>query len=879
MWTSSKVRKTFLEYFSSKKHTVVESSSLVPVNDPTLLFTNAGMNQFKDVFLGIDRRNYVRATTSQKCVRAGGKHNDLDTVGRTPRHHTFFEMLGNFSFGDYFKKEAIEFAWEFLTEVVKLPKEKLWVTIYQDDDEASTLWQEITGIDAGRIVRLGKKDNFWSMGDTGPCGPCSEIMYDRGIEYSCGRDDCGIGVCDCDRWLEIWNLVFMQFNRDENGDMTPLPSPSIDTGMGLERLSSVLQGVDSNFDTDLFIPIIKHIEDLTGTRYDREEAGFPFRVIADHSRACTFLIADGVLPSNDGRGYVLRRILRRAVRFGRSLGIEEAFLYRSVDVVTDLMKEAYPELEEKRDFVKEVIKLEEERFRVTLNEGIKKVEEIIKEIGEQGENVIPGEEAFMLYDTFGFPLDLTEDMAEENRFIVDKDGFNRMMEEQRNRAREANRGKNAFAQDRLISELLSGISPTTFTGYDKVTGDSSILAIIKDGNLATSAYEEEVMLVTASTPFYAESGGQIADSGIIMGAKGTFEVKDVQKVSGWTIHFGSLKGSLTKGEKVKLEIDLQKRLDTARNHTATHLLHKALRLTLGDHAQQKGSLVEPNRMRFDFSHLAALSDGELDKIEQIVNDAVWQMYEVTTTVTNIDAAKELGAIALFGEKYDEEVRIVQIDDFSMELCGGTHVGNTGQIGLFKILSEGSVGSGLRRIEAVTGRHAVNHYKQAEEQLKFAASSLRTIPSEVSIRVDALTKTLKEREKEIESLKIKLSRVSGEDLINKAYSINDARILIEAVSGQDANSLRQNAEMLKDKLGSGVVMLGSVVNDKVLLVCFVSKELVEKGLHAGKIISAAARVAGGGGGGRPDMAQAGGKDASKLDEALQTAREMVKKTFS
>ncbi len=878
MWTSSNVRKIFLEFFKNKGHTVVASSSLVPVNDPTLLFTNAGMNQFKDVFLGIDQRNYVRATTSQKCVRAGGKHNDLDTVGRTPRHHTFFEMLGNFSFGDYFKREAIEYGWEFLTEIVKLPKENLWITIYQDDDDAHSLWQEIAGIDARRIIRLGEKDNFWSMGDTGPCGPCSEILYDRGIEYSCGRDDCGIGTCDCDRWLEIWNLVFMQFNRSENGEMTPLPRPSIDTGMGLERLSSILQEVDSNFDTDLFIPIIKYIEGLSGTKYQKDNAGFPFRVIADHSRACTFLIADGVLPSNDGRGYVLRRILRRAVRFGRSLGIEEAFLFKIVDVVADIMQEAYPELDEKRDFIKEVIKLEEERFLITLNEGIKRVDEIIKAIKNQGGSVIPGHDAFMLYDTFGFPLDLTEDMAEENNFTVDKAGFNSMMEEQRNRAREANKGDDVFAQEKIISELLAGIKPTMFTGYNKMVEDSIVLAIIKDGMLKDSSREEDIMVVTASTPFYAESGGQTADSGVIKGADGSLEVKDVQKVSGWTIHFGSLKGLLNKGEKVSLEVDWQKRLDTARNHTATHLLHKALRLTLGEHAQQKGSLVEPNRLRFDFSHLASLSDNELEKIEQIVNDAVWQMYKVSTTVTNIDKARELGAIALFGEKYDEEVRIVQIEDFSLELCGGTHVDNTGQIGLFKVLSEGSVGSGLRRIEAVTGRHVVNYFKQMERQLKHMASSLRTSPSDVNSRLDALIKNLKDKEKEIEGLKIQFSRASGDDLLNKAYTINGSNILVEVVPNMDANLLRQNAEMLKDKLGSAVILLSSVLNDRVLLVCFVSKDLIAKGLHAGKIIGTAAQVAGGGGGGRPDMAQAGAKDASKLNEALETARNMVKKTL-
>ncbi|MDD2620116.1 MAG: alanine--tRNA ligase [Syntrophomonadaceae bacterium] len=881
MWSSSEIRKTFLDFFKDNGHSVVESSSLVPVNDPTLLFTNAGMNQFKDVFLGIDKRNYVRATTSQKCVRAGGKHNDLDTVGRTPRHHTFFEMLGNFSFGDYFKPDAIKYAWEFLTVVVKLPKENLWITVFQDDDEASDLWQEITGIDAGRIVRLGEKDNFWSMGDTGPCGPCSEILYDRGVQYSCGHPECGIGICDCSRWLEIWNLVFMQFNRDEQGVMTPLPRPSIDTGMGLERLTSILQEVTSNFDTDLFIPIIKQIEDLTGIQYDRGEAGFPFRVIADHSRACTFLIADGVLPSNEGRGYVLRRILRRALRFGRLLGVDKAFLFKSVDVVSDLMKQAYPELEEKREFIKEVIKMEEERFLLTLNEGIKKVEEIIKDARVEGKNIIPGEAAFMLYDTYGFPLDLTEDMAEENRFTVDKETFSRCMEEQRQRARQANKGEDFFAQDRLLSDLLSGFKNTVFTGYDKTADTSQILALIKNGALLDEAADEEdVLLITANTPFYAESGGQLADAGTIKTDQGTMEVQEVKKLAAWVVHKGIVKGKLRIKDKVDLAVETNTRLDTARNHTATHLLHKALREVLGEHAQQKGSLVGPNRLRFDFSHLSAVSDEELSRVEQIVNQAIWKMYQVGTIVTGLEEAREIGATALFGEKYGEEVRIVKVEDFSMELCGGTHVQNTGQIGLFKILSEGSVGSGLRRIEAVTGRQAWEYFYQLENELKQAAFALRTTPLEISMKIEILNRSLKEKEKELDNLKARVSKVSSEDLISQAYSYKDAQVLIAAVEIEDPGVLRQNAEMLRDKLGSGVVLLASITGEnKVSLACFISKDLVARGLNAGKLVNAAAQIAGGGGGGRPDMAQAGAKDVSKLGEALEEARNMLEKTLA
>lgn len=878
MWTSSKIRKTFLDYFSQNGHTIVASSSLVPINDPTLLFTNAGMNQFKDVFLGIDKRNYSKAATSQKCVRAGGKHNDLDTVGRTPRHHTFFEMLGNFSFGDYFKEDAIKYAWEFLTKIVNIPEEKLWITIYKDDDEAFELWQKVAGVKADRIVRLGDEDNFWSMGDTGPCGPCSEIMYDRGEQYTCG-DDCAIGVCDCNRYLEIWNLVFMQYNRDEDGKVTPLPRPSIDTGMGLERITSVLQDKDSNFDTDLFVPIMKQIEDITKLKYDPGEKGFPFRVIADHSRACTFLIADGVLPSNEGRGYVLRRILRRAVRFGRLLGINDAFLYKTVATVVDLMQDAYPELADKQDFIAEVIKVEEERFMVTLNEGIKKVEEIIKLATQEGKNVISGEDAFMLYDTYGFPIDLTEDMAEENGFVVDKDGFEKMMEDQRIRARQANKGDNAFTEDILVSELLAKVPNTEFIGYEQLAGKSKVLALIAEDKLVDKVNNEMAILVTDNTPFYAESGGQVADLGLIKGLNGTMEVRDVKRVAGWVLHIGQVIGSIGKDEAVTMEVDNKHRSETAKNHTATHLLHKALRQVLGEHAAQKGSLVEPNRLRFDFNHLTALKDEELKEIESIVNQAISETYDIEYIITDLDSAQEMGATALFGEKYGDEVRVVKIDNFTMELCGGTHVSNTGEIGAFKIISEGSVGSGLRRIEAITGQDVIDYMNYLEKELNHAANLLKCSPQDVGKRIEALHKLLKDKEKELENIKLKMSKSSSEDLLNKAVDIEGAKILIEAVEIQDANSLRQSAEMLKDKLGSAVVLLGSAMGDKVLFVCFVSKDLVEKGLHAGKIVSAAAKVAGGGGGGRPDMAQAGGKDANKLQEALQEARNMVENTFA
>jgi len=878
VWTSSKIRNTFTEYFREKGHTVVASSSLVPINDPTLLFTNAGMNQFKDVFLGLDKRSYTRATTAQKCVRAGGKHNDLDTVGRTPRHHTFFEMLGNFSFGDYFKEQAVTYAWELLTEVIGLPKDRLWITIYKDDEEAFNLWLEIAELSTERIIRLGEKDNFWSMGDTGPCGPCSEIMYDRGIEFACS-DNCAVGVCDCDRWLEIWNLVFMQYNRDEQGVMSLLPRPSIDTGMGLERLASVLQNKSSNYDTDLFVPIIKQVEKLTGKNYDPGEKGFPFRVITDHSRACLFLITDGVLPSNDGRGYVLRRILRRAVRFGKLLGIEEPFLYKNVDVIVDIMKDAYPEVAEKQEFVKKVIRLEEERFFVTLSEGIKKLEEIIRVNQEKGASLIKGEEAFMLYDTYGFPLDLTEDMAAENGLKVDTAGFNTMMGEQRRRARQANKTGSAFAGERILHEILTGTAESKFVGYENYNADGKVLALLKDNLLTANAADEDVMIITDYTPFYAESGGQVADSGIIRGSKGHLTVLDVQKVGNWIIHYGHLEGQITQGETVCLENDPEKRLDTARNHTATHLLHKALREVLGEHAQQKGSLVEASRLRFDFAQLSSLTDEQLEEIENRVNRAIWSLYDLNTTLTNVQNARQMGAMALFGEKYGEEVRVVKIGDYSMELCGGTHVQNTGQIGLFKILSEASIGSGLRRIEAVTGSYAYNYLRSAEINLKKAAQQLRTAPAEVNERIESLNKILKDKEKEIDHLKAKMSQAGNDDILSKAVLINEARLLFAQVEQEDANLLRQNAEMLRDKLGSAVVMLGAVIEEKAVLVCFVSKDLLEKGLHAGKLIGLAAKIAGGGGGGRPDMAQAGGKDTAKLMEALTAAQQSAEKTLT
>jgi len=869
--TGNEIRQKFLDYFAANGHAIVASSSLVPVNDPTLLFSNAGMNQFKDVFLGIDQRPYQRATTSQKCVRAGGKHNDLDTVGRTARHHTFFEMLGNFSFGDYFKRDAIHFAWGFLTVELGIKPESLYITVYQDDDEAERLWQEVAGVSPERIVRLGEKDNFWSMGETGPCGPCSEIIYDRGEEHRCQEEKCFIGECDCDRWLEIWNLVFMQYNRDESGEMTPLPRPSIDTGMGLERITSVMQGRASNFDTDLFQPLLRAVEDLTGQVYEPGVAGFPFRVIADHARACSFLIADGVLPANDGRGYVLRRILRRAIRFGKLLGVNDPFLYKMVETVAELMGGAYPDLVTKQDFIQRVIRLEEERFLVTLSEGLRKVEDIIS---RSPDKVISGPDAFMLYDTYGFPLDLTEDMAEENGFTVDKDGFATMMTQQRQRARSAQKGGNAFGREQQVANQLTGIAATDFLGYETTSARAVIKALLSEEEELDAAGEGELTIILDRTPFYAESGGQVADIGTIMGDGGVLTVTAVRKVAGWFLHQGTLAGTLVKGETVTCQVGDERRLDIASNHTATHLLHKALRQVVGEHAEQKGSLVEPDRLRFDFSHFAGLSAEELVQIEDIVNREIRACRQVSTVVAKLDEARELGAVALFGEKYGEVVRVVMVDDFSRELCGGTHVRNTGQIGLLKILSEGSVGAGLRRIEAVTGRGALTYLRQQEEIVGRMSEALKAAPADMITRIEDMSRETRALERELQQLKGQMAAQESQGVLAQAIDVNGVKVLVARLGETDANTLRQSAEMLRDKLGDSVVILGCTEEGKVNFAAFASPAVVKKGLHVGKIVGQVAKVAGGGGGGRPDMAQAGGKDPAKLEEALALAQELV-----
>ncbi|MHB9144426.1 MAG: alanine--tRNA ligase [Symbiobacteriia bacterium] len=887
--TGAAVREKFLKFFEDRGHTIVPSGSLVPHDDPTLLFTNAGMNQFKDVFLGKDVRPYKRATTAQKCVRAGGKHNDLDSVGRTARHHTFFEMMGNFSFGDYFKRDAITFAWEFVTEVMGLPKERLYATVFRDDDEAYQLWEEISGLPPERIKRLGEKDNFWAMGDTGPCGPCSEIHIDMGPEYTCDAPECALGVCDCDRWREIWNLVFMQYDRDAQGVLHPLPRPSVDTGMGLERMTSVMQGVYSNYDTDLFTPLLQHVEKITGKSYDRGPAGMPFRVIADHARACTFLIADGVVPSNDGRGYVLRRILRRAVRFGKVLGIDQPFLYSFVPVVVSVMGDAYPEVRAKQDEIMQVIRLDEERFQQTLSDGMRRAEEIVAVTKAGGQNAIAGRDAFLLYDTYGFPFDLTEDIAEEHGLTVDKAGFDAAMTEQRQRARAARKDLSAHGAATQIAQVLKGLPVTTFTGYGTTSGEGTILAVLSgDERVGAATAGDEVTLVLDTTPFYAESGGQIGDTGRIEGLEAAsgaaggqgglaLTVSDTQKgPEGRVLHYCQVEaGVVREGQRVRLSVDAGRRRAIMRNHTATHLLHKALRTVLGTHVEQKGSYVGPDRLRFDFSHLAPVSGEELAKVEAMVNAAALENLAVTTTETSLEEARKLGAMALFGEKYGSRVRLVRAEDFSMELCGGIHVGATAEIGAFKIVSESGIGSGLRRIEAVTGGGSVALLKSQEDTLEEVAGTLKTRPEDLLSRVQELVRQLKDQEKELAALQGKMAHGAADELLDAAVEVGGARVIVGQAPVADMDGLRSLADLLLDRAGSGIVVLGTGAGDKVSLVVKVSADLVTRGLHAGKLIKEVAAVTGGSGGGRPDMAQAGGKDPAKLGEALERARELVK----
>jgi alanyl-tRNA synthetase len=876
---ASELRKLFIDYFAKRGHKVVPSSSLVPKNDPTLLFTNAGMVQFKGVFLGEDPRDYKRAVTSQKCVRAGGKHNDLENVGHTARHHTFFEMLGNFSFGDYFKREAIAFAWEFLTEVVKLPKDKLWATVYKDDDEAFELWKQVANLPADRIVRLGEKDNFWSMGDTGPCGPCSEILIDQGPEMSCGKPGCAVG-CDCDRYLEIWNLVFMQFNRDETGKLTPLPRPSIDTGMGLERLSAVCQKVRSNFETDLFQPIIREIAALAGVPYHKDgQTDISYQVCADHLRAMTFLVSDGVLPSNEGRGYVLRRILRRASRYGRLIGINKPFLYKLTGAVVDEMKGAYPDLVDSREHVAKVVLLEEERFATTLESGLALLNETVEKLKAAKKVMIPGDVLFRLYDTFGFPLDLVSDMARDMDLELDEEGYRKAMQEQRDKARAAWAGSGEEKIKPVYKDIAAGGRKTVFTGYEALEGTAGIVAIIMGDKKVSEAREgEEVEIVLDQTPFYAESGGQVGDTGELLGEASKFHVGDtVRPVEGLVVHKGKVrKGAFRTGDAVLAKVEAEDRADTARHHTATHILHATLRSVLGEHVKQAGSLVAPDRFRFDFTHYTGLSEREKERIEEMVNERIIENHPVGTDVMDIDQAIAAGAMALFDEKYGDKVRVVSVKDVSMELCGGTHTRASGDIGLFKVVSETGIAAGVRRIEGLAGRRAYQEVRKEEKSLQEISQLLKASDPDIVGRVERMLGQLRDAEKELERLKHKMQASQAGAIIDGAKVISGVRVLARRVENMDPKDLRDFGDKLRDNIKSGILALGSVKDEKVSIVVMVSKDLTPK-FHAGNLIKEMAAVLGGTGGGKPDLAQAGGKDPAKLDAALAALYGAVEKS--
>jgi alanyl-tRNA synthetase len=851
---SAELRQAFLDYFRSKGHEVVASSPLVPGNDPTLLFTNAGMVQFKDCFLGQDQRSYTRATSVQRCVRAGGKHNDLENVGYTARHHTFFEMLGNFSFGDYFKHDAIHYAWEFLTGTLQLPREKLWVTVYKDDDEAAAIWINEIGVSAERVTRLGEKSNFWSMGDTGPCGPCTEIFYDHGPEVWGGPP--GTPEEDGDRYIEIWNLVFMQFNRDADGTMTPLPKPSVDTGMGLERLAAVMQHVHSNYDIDLFQNLIKAVAALAGSD---DLANPSLKVIADHIRSCAFLVTDGVVPSNEGRGYVLRRIVRRAIRHGHKLGLRQPFFHQLVAPLVKEMGAAYPELAKAEAQVTRILNQEEERFAETLDQGMHLLEEAIA--GLQG-HVLPGATIFKLYDTYGFPVDLTGDIARERNLELDMDGFDREMEAQRERARAASTFGAAYAHKLEIA------GKTEFTGYERVADQAKIIALYRGSDAVQQlAAGEQGMVILDHTPFYAESGGQAGDQGLISTAGAMFEVQDTQKQGEAFGHIGVvLRGSLTVGDSVDAAVDFAARAATAAHHSATHLLHAALRHVLGEHVQQKGSLVNPDRLRFDFSHFESVSREQLRRIEQLVNDQIRGNSEVLTRIMGIEDAKASGAMALFGEKYGDKVRVLSMGEFSTELCGGTHVGRTGDIGLFKIVSEGGVAAGVRRIEAVAGRRALEWIDSTEDSLEAVASAVKGSRDVVVDKVRQLLDRQRKLEKELEQLKAKLASSQGSDLAGQAVEVAGIKVLAANLEGVDPKALRDTMDQLKNKLGSAAIVLAAVQGDKISLVAGVTKDLTDR-LQAGKLLQEVAQQVGGKGGGRADMAQGGGTEPAKLPAAL------------
>lgn len=858
--TTAQLRQQFLDFFASKQHQIVQSASLIPGNDATLLFNNAGMVPFKDVFLGAETRPYTRATSAQRCVRAGGKHNDLENVGYTARHHTFFEMLGNFSFGDYFKQDAIKFAWEFLTEVVKLPQEKLLVTIYHDDEDAFGFWHNDIGLSEDRIIRIATSDNFWSMGDTGPCGPCSEIFYDHG-EHIWGGPP-GSPEEDGDRFIEIWNLVFMQYNRQSDGTMEPLPKQSVDTGMGLERIAAILQGVHSNYEIDLFQGLIAAAASVTNAQ-DMDDKSL--RVVADHIRSCAFLISDGVMPSNEGRGYVLRRIIRRAVRHGNKLGAQGAFFYKLVAALIDQMGQAYPELAKQQEIIEKVLRIEEEQFGKTLERGLAILEESLSEL--KGD-MIPGDLVFKLYDTYGFPADLTADVARERQMTIDHAGFEECMAVQRKTAQQA--GK--FGAD--YNEQLKSEKHTEFKGYDSTHHSATVVEVFANGESVSILEDgQQGIVVLNHTPFYAESGGQTGDTGTITVAGGEFSVTNTTKLGNAFAHHGSVQGRIAVNDKVDATIDDARRERIKKNHTATHILHEALRQLLGEHVSQKGSLVEPDRLRFDFSHFEAVTKEELREIERVVNDEIRRNFALSTELMAIDDAKAKGAMALFGEKYDDEVRVVTIGDYSIELCGGTHVERAGDIGLFKIVSESGIAAGVRRIEAVTGADAVAFVNEQEKQLNDVAALVKGDSASVLEKVTALLEKSKGLEKQIAQLNDKLASAAGASLLDTIVEINGVKLLVANVEGTESKALRGMVDDLKNKIGSGIIALGVASGEKVSLIAGVTKDLTGK-VKAGELVNHMAGQVGGKGGGRPDMAQAGGSQPENLNAALESVTAWV-----
>ncbi|UUV13931.1 alanine--tRNA ligase [Clostridioides difficile] len=869
----NEIRSKFLEFFESKGHYVANSYSLVPNNDKSLLLINSGMAPLKNYFSGVEVPPSVRMCTSQKCIRTG----DIENVGITARHATFFEMMGNFSFGDYFKRESIKWGWEFVTEWLNIPEDKIWVTVYEEDDDSYDIWAKEMNFPEERMVRLGKDDNFWEIG-TGPCGPCSEIYFDRGEEYGCDNPDCKPG-CDCDRYLEFWNHVFTQFDRDEEGNYSLLENKNIDTGMGLERMGCIMQGVDTIFEVDTIKSILEAVEKLTGVKYgENPKNDISIRIITDHIRAVTFLVSDGVLPSNEGRGYVLRRLLRRAARHGKLLGVKELFLQKLIDEVIKVNDKAYPVLVEKESYIKKVVGIEEEKFNETIDQGTEILNSYIEVLKNEGKTVLSGQEAFKLYDTYGFPIDLTKEILEEEHLSIDEEAFNEEMEKQKERARNArgNMDGESWKEDPL-SKLESTVD-STFNGYSEIYGEGTIEAIVKDDELVQSAKEgDKVSIVLDNTTFYPEGGGQVGDCGLITNENLVLEVLNTKKGANNSIkHIGIIKsGRISNGDKVKTLVDGETRMSAARNHSATHLLHKALREVLGEHVNQAGSLVTPERLRFDITHFEAISNEELKVIEEKVNNVILSSLDIKCDIMNIKEAKEKGATALFGEKYGDEVRVVSMGDYSTELCGGTHLTNTSQVGMFKILSEGGVAAGVRRIEAITGKAVYEYLKERDGIISEVCVNLKSKEDNLIQRISSLLEENKNLSKELHDMKAKMSLQSVDSIFDSKVEVNGVNLITNKFEGMDMDTLRETADNLRDKLGSGVVVLANVVDDKVNFVVTATKDVLDKGIHSGNIVREVAKIAGGKGGGRPNMAQAGASDVSKVDQALSYASEVIK----